>query len=209
MLQHINIRKSTGPDGLSCRFLKEVAVEIAEPLTKLYNTSLQSGCIPLEWKQCNITPVHKSGPQHDPSNYCPISVVPVIAKILEKIVANQLNRYFESNKLLSPFQGTYLQGKSTEQILLYAVDTIVSALDCGKIVCTAFLDLHKAFDSLDHTILPNRLSEMGVSGSELAWFTNYLSNHLQRVKLNGSASSCTTVKGRIPHGSALFVPYLC
>ena len=65
------------------------------------------------------------GPQHDPSNYRPISVVPVTAKTLEKIVANQLNQYFKSNKLLSPFQGAYRQGKSTEQILLYAVDTIV------------------------------------------------------------------------------------
>ena len=63
MLQHLNIRKSTGPDGLSGCFLKEVAVEIAEPLTKLYNISLQSGCIPLEWKHCNVTAVHKSGSQ--------------------------------------------------------------------------------------------------------------------------------------------------
>ena len=86
LLQHINIRKLTGPVGLSGCFLKEVAVEIAEPLTKLYNTTLQNGCIPQEWKQCNVTPVHKSGPQQDPSNYRPISVVPVIAKTLERLL---------------------------------------------------------------------------------------------------------------------------
>jgi len=76
MLQHLNIQKSSGPDGLSSRFLKEVASEIVEPLTKLYNISLQNGTIPLEWKQCNVTAVHKAGSQNDPSNYCPISVVP-------------------------------------------------------------------------------------------------------------------------------------
>ena len=84
MLQHLNIQKSTGPDDLSSTFLREVASEIAEPLIKLYNISIQSGCIPLERKQCNITTVHKAGPQDDPSNYHPFSVVSVIAKILEK-----------------------------------------------------------------------------------------------------------------------------
>ena len=88
LLQHLNNQKSTGPDGLSSRFLREVASEIVETLTKLYNISIQSGRVPLEWKQCNVTAVHKAGPQDDPSNYHPISVVSVIAKTLEKIVAS-------------------------------------------------------------------------------------------------------------------------
>jgi len=104
---------------------------------------------------------------------------------------HNLNRFLESNKLLSSFQGAYKWGKSTKQILLYAVDTIVNALDCGKVVCSAFLDLCKAFDSLDHTILLDWLSKLGVCGGELTWFTNYLSNCFQRVKLNGSTSSWT------------------
>jgi len=83
-------------------------------------------------------------------------------------------------------------------ILLY-----VSALDCGKVVCTPFLDLCKAFDSLDHTILLDQLSKLGMCGNELTWFTNYLSNCLQWVKLNGSTSSWKNVQGGIPQGSAL------
>ena len=163
------------------------------------------GGIPLEWKQCNVTTVHKAEPQNDPSNYHPISVVSVIAKTLERIVANQLYRYLETNQYLSPFQGAYRGGNynSTEQILLYAVDTIVNALDCGKIVCTVFLDLCKAFDSLDHSIILHCLSKLGVLGNELKWFMNYLSNCLQWVKLNGKVSSWTTVRGGIPQGSAL------
>ena len=84
--------------------------------------------------------------------------------------------------------------------LLYAVDAIVNALDCGIVVCTAFLDFCKAFDSLDHTILLDPLSKLG---NELTWFTNYPLNCLQRVKLNGSTSSWTNVQGGIPQGSAL------
>ena len=79
----------------------------------------------------------------------------------------------------------------------------MNALDCGKIVCTAFLDLCKAFDSLDHSILRCRLSKLGVHGTELSWFINYLSDCLQRVKLNGKVSGWSSVKGGIPQGSAL------
>ena len=95
LLQHLDIQKSTGPDGISARFLREVAVEIAEPLTYLYNYSLKSGSIPSDWKQSNVTAVYKSGPCGDPSNYRPISVVPIIAKLLERLIASQLNSYCE------------------------------------------------------------------------------------------------------------------
>ena len=111
LLQHLNVRKSTGSDGFSGCILKEVAVEIAEPLTKLYNICLQSGCIPLEWKQCNVTAVYKSGPDQDPSNCRLISVVPIIAKTLEKIVVNQVNRFFESNRFFELLSGCVSAGK--------------------------------------------------------------------------------------------------
>ena len=128
-LQSLDIRKSAGPDNLSARFLKEVADEIAVPLTRLFNFSLQHGTFPAPWKQSNITPVHKGGPVSDPCNYRPISVVPVIAKILEKIVSVQLTSYLETNHLFHPHQGAYRPGKSTEDILQLAVDHIVGCLD--------------------------------------------------------------------------------
>ena len=161
MFQHLDIRKSTGPDGISARFLREVAVEITEPLTYLYKF------IPSDWKQSNVTAVYKQGPCDDPSNYRPISVLPIIAEVLEKLVGSQLNSYCEENQLLSPYQGAYRCGRSTEQILLFAVDTIVNALDSRKVVCAVFLDLRKAFDSLDHVVLLERLSAIGVLGNEL------------------------------------------
>jgi len=115
--------------------LQEVAREIAEPLTKLYNTSLLTGSIPSDWKQSNVTAVYKSsGSRDDPTNFRPISVVPVITKILEKLVASQLHTYFEQSQLLSPYQGAYHGGRSTKQILLFVVDTINQALDARQVV---------------------------------------------------------------------------
>ena len=154
-------------------------------------------------EKCNVTPIHKSGSFEDPGNFRPISVVPIIAKLLEKIVAYQLNSYFEKNGLLFDYQGAYRRGRSTEQLLLTAIDTIIHAIDNKAIACVAFLDLRKAFDSLDHVILLQRLNSLGVRDVELAWFTDYLSDRFQRVKFNGKYSDWGLVKGGIPQGSAL------
>ena len=115
--------------------------------------------------------------------------MPVVAKVLEKIVAHQLHSYFEDCQSLSPFQSAYCRGKSTEQLLLVAVDYITQALDDRSIACVAFLDLQKAFDSLDHHILLRRLNQLGVGGNEINWFVSYLSNRCQRVKLQNSYST--------------------
>jgi len=139
-LQSLDLKKSTGPDGLSARFLREVAAEIATPLTHLYNASLSSGKFPYDWKRSHITPVHKGGNMEDLCNFRPITVVPVLAKVLEKIVSIQVGSYLEQNSLLDPQQGAYRSGRSTEGILLSAVDFIVHSLDAGNSLCAVFLD---------------------------------------------------------------------
>ena len=135
---------------------------------------------PDDWKRCNVTPVYKGGSSSAPGNYHPILVVPVVAKILEKVVAS----YFEGSQCLSPFQGAYRRGKSAEQLLLVAVDCILTGHSL-----LAWPDLHKAFDSLDHHILLLQLHGFGVGGGALNWFTNYFSNRYQRVKLHHSYST--------------------
>ena len=173
-LLSLDTAKATGPDGLSARFLTEVSYEIVEPLTVLYNESLQTGIIPLEWKRSHITPVHKGGPADDVTNYRPIAVVSVVVKIVEKLVATELSRYLESTAQLHLHQAAYRLEKSTEDILRVAVDIISNSIDSGKTVCVAFLDLKKVFDSLDHCILLQTLSELGVSSGALGWFKDYL-----------------------------------
>ena len=174
-LKGLDTKKSAGPDGIPALFLHQVAEEIAEPLSYIYNHSLNTGIVPVAWKRSNITPVHKGGDFDNPGNFRPISVVPVVAKVLEKFISTQLGSFLENHHLLNDLQGAYRHGRSTDHILLYAVDTITQALDVGNSVCAAFLDLRKAFDSLDHHVLLQRLLNLGVSGTELGWFTNYLS----------------------------------
>ena len=202
-LSTLGVQKSAGSDGLSARFLKEIAVEIAAPLAHLYNLSLQQGIVPHAWKQSHITPVHKGGSTDDPSHYRPIAVVSVIAKVLEKIVATQLSSYLEEHWLFNSHQGVYRHGKSTEDIFLVAVDAIAHHMDKNESVCVAFLDLRKAFDSLDHCILLHQLSNLGVSNAVLQWFRDYLSDRTHCVKSHHQYSSSALMKGGIPQGSAL------
>ena len=143
--------------------MKEVDAEITSPLTYIFNKSLQDGCVPHMWKCSNVTPV----PVDDPSNYPPVSVVSVSVKVLEKLIATQLQSYLEKHTLLHPHQGAYRHGWSSDDILLYAVDSIIQELDKKYIVCCAFLDLRKAFDSLDHVVLLQHLAALGVSHTSL------------------------------------------
>ena len=202
-MQSLNVSKAAGPDGISGLFLKAVASDIAIPLSTIYNKSIQTGSVPRAWKRSNVTPFYKGGDVNHPGNFRPISVVSIVAKVLEKMIANQLSLYMESCKLFHEHQGAYRRGKSSQQILMFAIDKIVNALDQHLVVCAAFLDLKKAFDSLDHVILLQRLEYMGVQGIELKWFTDYLSDRIQKVKHGSSYSNWGPVLGGIPQGSAL------
>ena len=203
LLRNLNVKKSTRPDGISTLFLQKVPEEVAIPLSFLYNKSLHVGLVPTAWKKSNVTPIHKGGQTDDPGNYRPISVVPVVAKVFEKMVATQLNAFLKHHNLLHDLQGAYRHGRSADQILMYAVDTIVQTVDGGNCVCATFLDLRKAFDSLDHCILLQRLQKLGVMGVELRWFADYLTNRMQRVKQKDRYSDWGLVLGGIPQGSAL------
>ena len=122
-LRDLDIKKSAGLGGISALFYGIQLKIIAEPLIRIYNHSLNSGTVPLAWKQSNATPIHKGGDTENPSNFCPISVVPTVVKVLEKVVGDQLDLFLESHHLLNDLQGAYnyRHGRSAEHILLYAV----------------------------------------------------------------------------------------
>ena len=130
-------------------------------------------------------------------------VVPVVAKILEKIIVCQLSTYLEEHNLLHPHQGAYRCGKSTSDILLLAVDHIVQSVDEGRAICASFLDLRKAFDLLDHCILLQRIFDLGVSSKTLLWFKNYLSSRVHRVKVGDQYPDWGSMCAGIPRGSTL------
>ena len=207
MLQHLStldVRKSTEPDGLSARFLREVAVEITAPLAHLYNLSLRRGIVPLAWKQSHITPIHNGGSTDDPSNYRLIAVVSVVAKILEKklLLLSSLHILRNINYSIRIRVHTVMvRVLRTFYWLQWILLSII--MDKNESVCAASLDFRKAFDSLDHRVLPHQLLNFGVSNAVLQWLTDYLTNRTHRVKFNHQYSSWAIMKGGIPQGSAL------
>ena len=130
-------------------------------------------------------------------------MIPVIAKIFESVVYDQLYEYFEVNGLLSPVQSSFRSGHSTQDVLLKFVDDWKIALDKGLIVGTVMVDLSKAFDSIDHSLLLSKLQALGIEGSELAWFADYLKGKQQSVVINSVPSQWKQVIRGVPQGSML------
>ena len=162
--------KSSGNDGLPPRLLKDSATIIAPPLTHIINLSLQHGLIPSEWKSTKIVPIHKSGSKSDFDNYRPISILPSVSKVIEKIVHRQLMKFLNDNRLLSENQFGFRPGRSTELAAIKFSDDIRRIVDQGNMVGAVFIDLTKAFDTISHGRLLSKLPGYGVTGVELDWF---------------------------------------
>ena len=164
--------KSCGIDSLPPNLLRDSANEITYALTYLVNLSLSTPTFPSEWKAAKATPVFKSGNKTDIENYRPISILSVISKIIEREVHSQLYNYLEEGKLISDFQFGFRKGKSTIQAILTISDNIRNSVDSGKLVTGCFIDLSKAFDTISHRKLSEKLEFYGVQDKELEWFRN-------------------------------------
>ena len=142
---------------LSPKLLKAIAPAIAPSVSTLFNSSLQQGRTPANWKEANVTPVFKSWDRQVISNYHPISVLPALAKVLESIVCDQLTEFLEKNCLLCDEQCGFRIGRTTQDVLLKTTEDWRQALDEIKVVATAVLDLRRAFDSINHKLLIDKM----------------------------------------------------
>ena len=167
-------KKETGVDDLPTTLLKDCASLISQPICHIINLSITTGIVPRIWKTAKITPVFKSGDPDKPENYQPISVLPALSKLLERAVHSQLIEYLENNELLSKVQFGYRSKRSTSSAATIFVDDIRREMDKGKLTGAVFLDLTKAFDTISHTVLIEKIRSYGVYGNELIWFTDYL-----------------------------------
>ena len=202
-LKSLDPNKAVGTDGISAKILRTVAAGISESLTSLFNASLRSGEMPSKWKSTHVTPVHKGGDVESAENYRPVSVLPVVVKVFEKLVHHQVYSYLQENNILHPMQFGFRPGHTTQDVLVSMVDEWRKALDEDKLVGSIMLDLSKAFDSVDHMILLRKLEHYGVRGEERKWFEGYLDGRRQRV-LVGNAKSCwNDVRRGVPQGSIL------
>ena len=175
-LKHLKANKAIGLDGISAHLLKEAAIVITPVLTRILNRSLNCSTFPCIWKLGKESALFKSGNRCDPNNYRPITVLPTVSKILEKAVHSQVYEHLQKNKILLPKQFGFRPKLSTEIALTHFTDAILEQMDKGQLTGAVFLDLSKAFDAVDHTILFSKLCEIGLSDNVICWFKSYLSN---------------------------------
>ena len=169
-----------GADGICIRMLKAGFSAIGRVILHIINTCITHSDIPGPWKHSTVRPIFKSGNPSDPANFRPISLVPVIMKVVERIVHHQLYHYLSYNHLLASAQHGFRPRHSTETALLSVTDRILAATDRGEISLLCLLDLSKCFDVIDHKIL---LQKLAVHGIETSWFSAYLRGHTQSVSL--------------------------
>lgn len=189
-----------GSDGISLRFIKDSLYMIAFYVTIIINTSIVTNTYPALWKLSHVVPIFKSGDRDEVSNFRPISLLPVLSKILEKIIANQLSRYLEINHLISDSQHGFRPKLSTETALLKISDKIYDNIDKKKISLLILLDLSKAFDSVNHNILINKCQMLNIDPS---WLNDYLRNRSQCVRIKNTISSPKDITFGVPQGSIL------
>lgn len=202
-INNLKLNSGAGWDNIPNKFLKIMVHQIAPIITHLTNLCFAKGVFPNLLKQAVITPIYKGGDKEDISNYRPISVLPAISKILEKLINVRLMNYLNKFDILSPAQYGFRQGRSTEDAVHELSSFVTQQLDSGRKCLSVFLDLKKAFDTVSIPILIRKLERIGIRGVPLSLFTDYLSERKQRVKLPGCISGEELVSYGVPQGSVL------
>ena len=178
----LDTSKSSGTDGISSMMLKSTAYSIASSLTKLFNISLAEGTLPAEWKLARVVPVPKSDAQKNfVSGYRPISILPVISKILEHHVSDIILDHICDAYPISDQQWGFMHHRSSTSALISVIHDRLYALDNGHEVCVVIFDVQKAFDSVPHLPLIEKLSQIGTNPYILRWLQNYLIERKQYV----------------------------
>ena len=193
-------------DAFPTPLLLECLDSLLPCITAVFNNSLVSGVFPSVYKSALVKPLLKkmSLDPDDLKNYRPVSNLPFLSKVLERILLSQLNEHLNHNNLLSPLQSAYRPNHSTETTLLRIVNDLLTAMDSNKICILTLLDLSAAFDTTDHQILLTRLQHsFGISGPALSWFLSYICNRTHAVTINGLQSEHTTLHYGVPQGSVL------
>jgi len=198
--------KQCAYDPIPTWLLKKHIGLLAPFLTSLYNRSLTSGVVPQLYKTSYVTPIVKKSDMdpRDVKSYRPISNLRVVSKLLERLVAIRMNQHISLNNLLPICQSAYRANHSTETAVLQVGSDLLQAVDTGDIGVLVLLDLSAAFDTVDHSILLERLAtSCGLANSVLDWFTSYLSGRTQHVAYNDSSSEPKVVTCGVPQGSVL------
>lgn len=189
--------------GLSNKWVKQIVNSIALPLTHTFNLSLLNGEVPTQMKVAKVIPIFKQGDDTLPNNYRPISLLPIMSKLLEKIVANQLTNYLQINNILFDHQYGFQAKKSTVHPMIHLINEIGNAKNKDFLTIGVFCDITKGFDTVSHSILLKKMKKYGIKDKELQWFTDYLDERKQFVQINDSKSQVQIISKGVPQGSIL------
>ena len=203
ILVKLDPNKSTGPDGIGNRILREAAVPIAEPLSILFNFCISLGHFPNIWKLANVIPIHKKNDVSLCTNYRPISLLPCISKVFEKALFDHIYGFLRDNNLIRKNQSGFTPGDSTINQLIMICNNLYKCVDNGDEMVGIFLDLTKAFDKVWHKGLLYKVERIGIGGNLLSLLNSYLTGRKQRVVINGCRSSDLELKAGVPQGSVL------
>ena len=203
VIQSLKKSKSSGPNSIPVKLLKMLGPLISTQLSQIINESFLTGIFPDKLKIAKVIPIFKKGDASKNSNYRPISLLSVFSKIFEKIMHERLYNFLELHEILFQMQFGFRNGHSTDHALISLSERIKSTIDSNRVGCGIFIDLQKAFDTVNHNILLQKLDHYGIRGSSLQWFESYLTGRLQYVSINNHSSSLGKVTCGVPQGSVL------
>ena len=204
VIDNLKEQSAAGPDGIPPRVIKELRNEIAEPLAILFRESLDTGRIPDDWRDAEVTPIYKKkGKKSEAANYRPVSLTNVTGKLMERIVKEALTDFIEKNDLFSDTQHGFRTGRSVQTNLIEFNNETTKWLDEGKSFDVLFLDYAKAFDKVSHQRLVVKLEAIGIKGKLLMWLKDWLRGRRQRVKVEGEFSEWVEVLSSVVQGSVL------
>ena len=195
--------KSPGHDQIKSDLVKMIATEIVYPLKIIFNKSLSDGIVPDDLKIAKVVPIYKKDSVESFGNYRPVSVLPCFSKILERIIHVRCCNFLNANEILYTRQYSFRQKHSTYMAVLDFIKDLNEAVDNNMITAGIFMDLSKAFDTIDHGILLHKLYHYGFRSVSYKWFENYLSNRTQYVSYNRAQSSHESITCGVPQGSIL------
>ena len=203
IITNLKNSSSTGQDNIPIKLIKLCKTELAPILSHINNQSLSDGIFPDPLKIAKVVPIYKNGDIKCVSNYRPISILPSFSKITEKLIYTRLDKYLTKNSILHQNQFGFRSKLSTSMALLELIDNLSKSIDDRKLTLGVFIDLAKAFDTVDHRVLLSKLQHYGIRGIALSWFQNYLTNRKQYTVIDNAESSQSLIKCGVPQGSIL------
>jgi hypothetical protein len=202
-LKKLKEGKAPGIDGIVPKILIENAAIVSKPLKLLYQKSMETGKVPVDWKKANVTAIYKKGCRETAGNYRPVSLTSHVCKVLESIIRDSIVNHLDRNKLIYKTQHGFVKGRSCLTNLLEFLEDVTEYVDQGSPVDVIYLDFQKAFDKVPHQRLLKKVQALGINGTVYTWIEDWLKNRTQRIQFGGDSSNWTSVLSGVPQGSVL------